>query len=154
LKISELIGYDKQGTIKELPTTLNKGKLGTFEVTIAALGFNAPAWVAASSMSILYSIVGHSAPLTILIAYFFPMLVLAFSMVYLTRQAPSSAGVFTFASKFIHRNAATVLGWTYIAACATVVPMTALIGTAYIQAMIPSLHGIFLAKIIGTLIQR
>ncbi|MCQ6268127.1 APC family permease [Fictibacillus sp. WQ 8-8] len=151
MKLTEFIGYDREGSIKELPTTLNKGKLGTFDITIAALGFNAPAWVAASSMSILYSIMGHSAPLTILIAYFFPMLVLALSMVYLTRQAPSSAGVFTFASKFIHPDAATVLGWTYIAACATVVPMTTLIGTAYIQAMIPSLQGVVLAKVIGTI---
>ena len=146
----EFIGYDRHGSVKEIPTTLSKGKLGTGSVTLAALGFNAPAWVAASSMSILYSIVGHAAPLTILIAYFFPMLILAFSMVYLTRQAPSAAGIFTFANRFIHPNMATILGWTYIVACAMVTPMTAVIGSEYIQALFPALQGDLAAKVIGT----
>lgn len=71
MKLSEVVGYDKDGTVRELDTALNKGLLGTKDVTLSALGFNAPAWVAASSMSILYSISGHHAPLAILIAYFF-----------------------------------------------------------------------------------
>ena len=102
MRLFDFLGYDRNGSVTELATTLNKGKLNTREVTLAALGFNAPAWVAASSMSILYAIVGHAAPLTILIAYFFPMLVLALSMVYLTRKAPSAGGVFTFSERFIH----------------------------------------------------
>ncbi|MFL9937364.1 hypothetical protein P0D88_52730 [Paraburkholderia sp. RL18-103-BIB-C] len=77
MKLSDVVGYDRYGTIQEVPTALNKGTLGTKDVTLSALGFNAPAWVAASSMSILYSISGHQAPLAILIAYFFPMLVLS-----------------------------------------------------------------------------
>ncbi|MGG1678429.1 APC family permease [Neobacillus sp. NRS-1170] len=149
---SKFIGYDREGAIKELPTTLNKGRLNTFGVVMAALGFNAPAWVAASSMSILYSISGKASPLAILIAYFFPMLVLALSMVYLTRQAPSAAGVFTFSEKFIHPHAATILGWSYVICCATVTPMTAVIGTEYIQALIPGLQGVFAAKLIGTVL--
>ncbi|MEH7303804.1 APC family permease [Neobacillus drentensis] len=149
---SKFIGYDREGTIQELPTTLNKGRLNTFGVVMAALGFNAPAWVAASSMSILYSISGKASPLAILIAYFFPMLVLALSMVYLTRQAPSAAGVFTFSEKFIHPHAATVLGWSYVICCATVTPMTAVIGADYIQALIPGLEGGVAAKLIGTVL--
>lgn len=151
MKLLEKIGYDRHGTIQEVTTTLNKGKLRTKDVTLAALGFNAPAWVAASSMSILYAIVGHAAPLTILIAYFFPMLVLALSMVFLTRQAPSAGGIFTFSERFLHPNAGTVLGWAYTIACAAVAPMTAVIGAEYIQALIPALQGETNAKIIGTI---
>lgn len=150
MKLSDVIGYDRHGTIQEVPTALNKGTLGTKDVTLSALGFNAPAWVAASSMSILYSISGHQAPLAILIAYFFPMLVLAFSMVFLTRQAPSAGGVFTFSSRFLHPEVGTVLGWTYTVACTAVTPMCALIGTEYIQALFPALTGGVNAKIIGT----
>src|ERR1700743_1054650 len=111
MKLYELFGYDRHGVVSELDTALSKGKLNTKDVSFSALGFNAPAWVAASSMSILYSISGHQSPLAILIAYFFPMLVLALSMVFLTRQAPSAGGVFTFSSRFLHREVGTVLGW-------------------------------------------
>lgn len=150
MNLWEFIGYDKQGSIKEVNTTLNRGKLGTKDVTLAALGFNAPAWVAASSMSILYAIAGHAAPLSILIAYFFPMLVLALCMVYLTRQAPSAGGIFTFSERFLHPYAGTILGWSYTVACVAVAPMTAVIGAEYIQALFPYLQGETNAKIIGT----
>lgn len=148
---SDFIGYDKHGSVKEIPTTLNKSKLGTTGVSLAALGFNAPAWVAASSMSILYGIVGPAAPLALLIAYLFPMLILAFALVYLTRQAPSAGGIFTFASKFIHSDAGTILGWAYVIMAATVTPMTAIIGAEYIQALIPALKGVVQAQVIGTI---
>jgi amino acid transporter len=150
MKFLDFIGYDHKGEIKEIPTSLDKGKLNTTGVTLAALGFNAPAWVAASSMSILYGIVGHAAPLAILIAYFFPMLFIALSMIYLVRQAPSAAGTFTFVQKFIHPNAATIIGWTYGMACAAVTPMTAVIGALYIQSLIPDLQGAWWGPIIGT----
>ncbi|MTT32198.1 amino acid permease [Terrilactibacillus sp. BCM23-1] len=148
----KFIGYDKDGEISTLSTTLNKEKLNTFEVVLAALGFNAPAWVAASSMSILYLISGQAAPLTILIAYFFPMLTLALCMVYLIRHAPSAGGIFTFAQKFIHPHASTILGWSYVVACSTVTAMTTVIGSSYIQTLIPSLKGEWEAKIIGTIL--
>ncbi len=151
MKFSEIIGYDRYGTVRELKTALNNGTLNTKDVTLSALGFNAPAWVAASSMSILYSITGHHAPLAILIAYFFPMLVLAFGMVSLTRHAPSAGGIFTFSSRFLHPNVGTILGWTYTVACTAVAPMCALIGTEYIQALCPSIGGVLNAKIIGSL---
>jgi len=152
MKLHDLIGYDRNGTIKEIETGLNKGKLGTRDIVFSALGFNAPAWVAASSMSILYSISGHQAPLAILIAFFFPMLVLAICLVSLTRYAPSAGGVFTFCSRFIHPSCGVVLGWTYALACMAVTPMCALIGTQYIQALLPALQGELQAKIIGTLL--
>ncbi|WP_420234867.1 APC family permease [Pseudomonas sp. ABY48] len=152
MKLYELFGYDRHGVISELDTALNKGKLSTKDVSFSALGFNAPAWVAASSMSILYSISGHQAPLAILIAFFFPMLVLAVCMVSLTRQAPSAGGIFTFSSRFLHPNIGCILGWTYAVACIAVTPMCALIGTEYIQALFPALGGEFNAKIIGTLL--
>ena len=53
------------------------------------MAFNAPAWITAASMSVLYSVVGSAAPLAILISFVFPMLVLALCLVYLTRHAPS-----------------------------------------------------------------
>ncbi|WP_460163609.1 APC family permease [Pseudomonas sp. S2_F03] len=101
-------------------------------------------------MSILYSISGHHAPLAILIAYFFPMLVMALCMVALTRQAPSAGGIFTFASRFLHPHIGSVLGWAYAVACMAVTPMCAIIGTEYIQALFPSLTGALAAKCIGT----
>lgn len=152
MKLYELFGYDRHGTVSELNTALSKGKLGTKDVSFSALGFNAPAWVAASSMSILYSISGHQVPLAILIAFFFPMLVLAVCMVSLTRQAPSAGGIFTFCSRFLHPDIGCILGWTYAVACIAVTPMCALIGSEYIQALIPSLAGELNAKIIGTLL--
>ena len=146
----DIIGYDRDGTVRELDTALNKGTLTTRDVTFSALGFNAPGWIAASSMSILYSISGHQAPLAILIAYFFPMLVMAFCMISLTRQAPSAGGVFTFTSRFLHTNVGTILGWAYSVACMAVMAMCAIIGTEYIQALIPALAGPLNAKLIGT----
>lgn len=150
MKLHDLIGYDRSGTIREIDTGLSKGRLGTTDIVFSALGFNAPAWVAASSMSILYSISGHQAPLAILIAFFFPMLVLAVCMVSLTRYAPSAGGVFTFCSRFIHPSFGVVLGWTYAIACMAVTPMCALIGTQYIQALIPGLQGELQAKFISS----
>lgn len=101
-------------------------------------------------MSILYSISGHHAPLAILIAYFFPMLVMAFCMIALTRQAPSAGGVFTFTSRFLHPGMGTVLGWAYAVACTAVMAMCAVIGAEYVQALIPALAGPLNAKLIGT----
>ncbi|MDN0076326.1 APC family permease [Crenobacter sp. SG2303] len=150
MRFLELFGYDRHGVVKEIPTTLNKGTLTTKEITLAALGFNAPAWVTASSMSILYSISGHAAPLAILIAYFFPMLMLALGLILLTREAPSAAGIFTFTERFLHSRVGTILGWTYTLACAAVAPMTAVIGAQYLQVLIPGLHGEVMAEIIGT----
>ncbi|MCY1400095.1 amino acid transporter [compost metagenome] len=150
MNLSELIGYDRHGTVRELDTALNKGTLNTRDVTFSALGFNAPGWIAASSMSILYSITGHHAPLAILIAYFFPMLVMAFCMISLTRQAPSAGGVFTFTSRFLHPSVGTILGWAYAVACMAVMAMCSIIGTEYIQALIPALAGSLNAKIIAT----
>jgi amino acid transporter len=101
-------------------------------------------------MSILYSISGHHAPLAILIAYFFPMLVMAFCMISLTRQAPSAGGIFTFTSRFLHTRVGTILGWAYSVACMAVMAMCAIIGTEYIQALFPVLAGPLNAKLIGT----
>ncbi|BBP58630.1 APC family permease [Pseudomonas sp. St316] len=150
MNLSQLIDYDRDGTIRELNTALNKGTLTTRDVTFSALGFNAPGWIAASSMSILYSISGHQAPLAILIAYFFPMLVMALCMVSLTRHAPSAGGIFTFTSRFLHPHVGSVLGWAYAVACMAVTPMCAVIGTEYVQALFPSLAGAFIAKCIGS----
>jgi amino acid transporter len=134
--ILERFGYDRQGEIREVPTTLQKNALGAFDVSLAAMAFNAPAWITAASMSVLYSVIGSAAPLAILISFFFPMLVLALCLVYMTRAAPSAGGIFTFTSRFLHPLAGTVLGWTYTIACAAVTPMTALIATQYLQAIV------------------
>jgi amino acid transporter len=150
--ILDLFGYDRHGDIKECSTTLEKNALNTRDVALAALGFNAPAWIAATSMSLLYSAVGSAAPLAILISFFFPMLVLALCLVYLTRQAPSAGGIFTFTSRFLHPAAGTILGWAYTIACAVIVPMTAIIGTQYLQALVPPLRGPLAANIISSLL--
>src|SRR5580658_1656028 len=148
----ELFGYDRHGEVQEIQTTLQKNALNTFDVSIAAMAFNAPAWVTAASMSVLYSVVGGAAPLAIVISFVFPMLVLALCLVYLTRQAPSAGGIFTFSSRFLHPMAGTILGWAYTIACAAVVPMTAIIGTQYIQALFPTAHGALAANVIGTVL--
>jgi amino acid transporter len=150
--ILELFGYDRHGEIREINTTLQKNALTTVDVSLAAMAFNAPAWITAASMSVLYSVVGAAAPLAILISFLFPMLVLALCLVYLTRQAPSAGGIFTFSSRFLHPVAGTILGWAYTVACAAVVSMTAIIGTQYLQALLPSVHGALAANIIGTLL--
>ena len=148
--ILDLFGYDRHGEVKECKTTLQKNALNTRDVALAALGFNAPAWIAAVSMSVLYSVVGAAAPLAILISFLFPMLVLALCLIYLTREAPSAGGIFTFSSRFLHPAAGTILGWAYTISCAAVVPMTAIIGTQYLQALLPALKGAFAANLIGT----
>jgi amino acid transporter len=148
--ILDLFGYDRHGEVREIDTTLQKNALGTLDVSIAAMAFNAPAWVTAASMSVLYSVVGGAAPLAIVIAFVFPMLVLALCLVYLTRQAPSAGGIFTFSSRFLHPIAGTILGWSYTIACAAVVPLTAIIGTQYLQALLPGTHGALAANLIGT----
>ena len=148
--ILDLFGYDRQGEVRECKTTLQKNALNTRDVALAAMGFNAPAWIAAVSMSVLYAVVGAAAPLVILISFLFPMLVLALCLVYLTRQAPSAGGIFTFSSRFLHPAAGTILGWAYAISCVAVVPMTALIGTEYLQALLPSLKGVPAAPVIGT----
>jgi amino acid transporter len=150
--ILELFGYDRDGEVKECKTTLQKNALNTRDVALAALGFNAPAWIAAVSMSVLYSVVGAAAPLAILISFLFPMLVLALCLMYLTREAPSAGGIFTFSSRFLHPAAGTILGWAYTISCAAVVPMTAIIGTQYLQALLPALKGAFAANLIGTVL--
>ncbi len=150
--ILDLFGYDRHGEVKECKTTLQKNALNTRDVALAALGFNAPAWIAAVSMSVLYSVVGAAAPLAILISFLFPMLVLALCLIYLTREAPSAGGIFTFSSRFLHPAAGTILGWAYTISCAAVVPMTAIIGTQYLQALLPALKGAFAANLIGTVL--
>lgn len=148
--ILELFGYDRHGEVRELPTTLKRDTLNTRDVALAAMGFNAPAWIAALSMPVLYAVVGTAAPLAILISFLFPMLVLALCLVYLTRQAPSAGGIFTFSSRFLHPQIGTVLGWAYTVSCAAIVPMTALIGTEYLQAMVPALKGSLAAHLLAT----
>jgi amino acid transporter len=148
--ILDLFGYDRHGEVRECKTTLQRNALNTRDVALAAMGFNAPAWIAAVSMSVLYSVVGAAAPLVILISFLFPMLVLALCLVYLTRQAPSAGGIFTFSSRFLHPIAGTILGWAYTISCVAVVPMTAVIGSEYLQALIPSLKGSLAANAIGT----
>ncbi len=150
--ILDMFGYDRHGEIREIKTTLHQNALNTRDVALAAMGFNAPAWVAAASMSVLYSVVGSAAPLAILISFLFPMLVLALCLVYLTRQAPSAGGIFTFSSRFLHPTAGTMLGWAYTIACIAAVPMTAIIGTQYLQALVPSLKGGLAANVIGTVL--
>ena len=150
--ILDLFGYDRHGEVQECKTTLQKNALNTRDVALAAMGFNAPAWIAAVSMSVLYAVVGAAAPIMILISFFFPMLVLALCLVYLTRQAPSAGGIFTFSSQFLHPTAGTILGWAYTISCVAVVPMTAIIGTEYLQALVPVLKGGIAASIIGSVL--
>jgi amino acid transporter len=150
--ILDLFGYDRHGEVREIETTLQKNALSTFDVSLAAMAFNAPAWVTAASMSVLYSVVGGAAPLAILISFIFPMGVLALCLVYLTRQAPSAGGIFTFSSRFLHPVAGTILGWAYTVSCAAIVPMTAIIATQYLQALLPGVKGALAANVIGTLL--
>ena len=78
--------------------------------------------------------------------------VLALCLVYLTRQAPSAGGIFTFSSRFLHPVAGTILGWSYVIACVAVTPMTAIIGTQYLQALVPGVKGALAANVIGTVL--
>jgi len=136
MSFSELIGYDRAGEIKEIDTTLSKGKLGTLKVCANTLAFNGPAWVGVSSMPLLYTLSGDLAPLSILAAYFFPMMVLAFSLIYLVRRAPAAGGVFVFSKRYLHPSAATVLGLTYVIMCFSVAPMCALVAAQYTQSFL------------------
>jgi amino acid transporter len=145
-----LFGYDRHGEVRHIDTTLQSNALGTLDVSLAAMAFNAPAWVTAASMSSLYAVMGAAAPLAILISLLFPMGVLALCLVYLTRQAPSAGGIFTFSSRFLHPVAGTILGWAYAVSCAAIVPMTALIATEYVQALLPAAHGTLAASLIAT----
>ncbi|QXQ06165.1 APC family permease [Sphingosinicellaceae bacterium] len=147
---NDLTGYDQGGSITEVETTLKKGRLNTYDVTLAAFAFNAPGYIAASAIPLIYGVVGHAAPLSILIAFLFPMCVLAFCLIRLVRAAPSAGGVFTFTERFVHPGAATILGWTYTVMAATTAPLTAVIGAQYIQALFPSLAGDYQARITGT----
>lgn len=148
--ILDRFGYDRHGEVREIETTLEKNALSTFDVSLAAMAFNAPAWVTAASMSVLYSVVGGAAPLAIAISFIFPMGVLALCLVYLTRQAPSAGGIFTFSCRFLHPVVGTILGWTYTISCAAIVPMTAIIATEYLQALLPWTRGPLLANLIGS----
>jgi amino acid transporter len=149
--ILDFFGYDRRGEVRECKTTLQKNALNTRDVALAAMGFNAPAWIAAVSMPVLYAAVGASAPLVILISFLFPMLVLALCLVYLTRQAPSAGGIFTFSSRFLHPTAGTILGWAYTISCVAVVPMTAIIGTALVLSfMLVCLRGVLLSARVTT----
>jgi len=148
--ILDRFGYDRHGEVREIETTLEKNALSTFDVSLAAMAFNAPAWVTAASMSVLYSVVGAAAPLAIVISFVFPMGVLALCLVYLTRQAPSAGGIFTFSSRFLHPVAGTILGWAYTISCAAVVPMTSIIAAQYIQALLPMTGGPLAAKLLSS----
>ncbi|UAJ11025.1 APC family permease [Glacieibacterium megasporae] len=148
--INDLTGYDEDGSITDVDTKLKKGRLNTYDVTLAAFAFNAPGYIAASAIPLIYGVVGHAAPLSILVAFLFPMCVLAFCLIRLVREAPSAGGVFTFTERFVHPGAATVLGWTYTVMAATTAPLTAVIGARYIQALFPAFQGDFQARIIGT----
>jgi amino acid transporter len=146
----ERFGYDRHGEVRHIDTTLQANALGTLDVSLAAMAFNAPAWVTAASMSTLYAVMGAAAPLAILISLLFPMGVLALCLVYLTRHAPSAGGIFTFSSRFLHPVAGTVLGWAYTVSCAAITPMTAIIATQYLQALMPGARGLLAANLIAT----
>jgi amino acid transporter len=136
MSFSNFIGYDRRGEVREIDTTLRKGRLGTLNVCANTLAFNGPAWVGVSSMPLLYTLSGELAPLSILVAYFFPMMVIAFSLIYLVRRAPAAGGVFVFSKRYLHPNAATILGWTYVIMCFSVTAMCALVGAQYTQSLL------------------
>ena len=136
MRFSEFIGYDRHGDVRELDTTLSRGRLGTLNVCANTLAFNGPAWVGVSSMPLLYTLSGELAPLSILAAYFFPMMVIAFSLIYLVRRAPAAGGVFVFSKRYLHPGAATILGWTYVIMCFSVTAMCALVGAQYAQNLL------------------
>jgi len=69
-----------------------------------------------------------------------------------TREAPSAGGIFTFSSRFLHPAAGTILGWAYTISCVAVVPMTAIIGTQYLQVLLPALKGALAANVMGTIL--
>ncbi len=136
MSFSDFIGYDRRGEVREIDTTLSKGRLGTLNVCANTLAFNGPAWVGVSSMPLLYTLSGELAPLSILVAYFFPMMVIAFSLIYLVRRAPAAGGVFVFSKRYLPAGAATILGWAYVIMCFSVTAMCALVGAQYAQNLL------------------
>ncbi|WJV25643.1 MULTISPECIES: APC family permease [Pseudomonas] len=136
MSFSDFIGYDRQGEVSEVDTTLSKGRLSTLNVCANTLAFNGPAWVGVSSMPLLYTLSGELAPLSILAAYFFPMMVIAFSLIYLVRRAPAAGGVFVFSKRYLSPGAATILGWTYVIMCFSVTAMCALVGAQYARSLL------------------
>jgi len=136
MSFSDFIGYDRRGDVREIDTTLSRGRLGTLNVCANTLAFNGPAWVGVSSMPLLYTLSGELAPLSILAAYFFPMMVIAFSLVYLVRRAPAAGGVFVFSKRYLPAGAATILGWAYVIMCFSVTAMCALVGAQYAQNLL------------------
>ncbi|MBM3111726.1 APC family permease [Pseudomonas arcuscaelestis] len=136
MSFSDFIGYDRKGEVREIDTTLSKGRLSTLNVCANTLAFNGPAWVGVSSMPLLYTLSGELAPLSILAAYFFPMMVIAFSLIYLVRRAPAAGGVFVFSKRYLSPGAATILGWAYVIMCFSVTAMCALVGAQYTQSLL------------------
>jgi len=130
------------GQEEVVSTDLRKNSLGVLGVTVAALGFNAPAWIAATTIPLMYAVSGTTTPLTILFTFFFPMLVLCFCFVALVRRYPSAGGVFTFTQKLIHPQAGSLVGWVYTVACTMIVPLTAVTGSQYLQVLFPALANI------------
>ena len=123
-------------------TDLKKDSIGILGVTVGALGFNAPAWIAATTIPLMYAVSGQATPLTILFTFLFPMLVLCFCFIALVRGYPSAGGVFTFTEKLIHPQAGTLVGWVYAVACTMIVPLTAITGSQYLQVLIPPLASV------------
>lgn len=136
MSFSDFIGYDRKGEVREIDTTLSKGRLSTLNVCANTLAFNGPAWVGVSSMPLLYTLSGELAPLSILAAYFFPMMVIAFSLIYLVRRAPAAGGVFVFSKRYLSPGAAIILGWAYVIMCFSVTAMCALVGAQYTQSLL------------------
>lgn len=144
------IGYDQDGSIQELNTNLEKNQLSTWHIILASMGWNAPAWVAASSIPLLYAAAGHAGPLVLLVTFLCSTLIIMFCMVYLVRQAPSAAGVFTFTEKFVNHDIATVIGTSYVICAMIILGMTTNVAGTYIKALFPFIKGEYSGQIVGT----
>ena len=142
MKASESTAIFGTGQEESVATDLRKNSLGVLGVTVAALGFNAPAWIAATTIPLMYAVSGTATPLTILFTFIFPMLVLCFCFIALVRRYPSAGGVFTFTEKLIHPQAGSLIGWVYTVACTMIVPLTAVTGSQYLQVLFPALANI------------
>ncbi|MFZ5632755.1 MAG: APC family permease [Bacillota bacterium] len=147
---SEFIGYDKHGAITDLNTNLNKNQLSTWHIVLASLGWNAPAWVSASSIPLLYATVGHAGPLILLVTFLCSTIIIALSLVYLVRQAPSAAGVFTFTEKFVHHDVGVIVGTSYVICAMIILGMTTNVASTYIRALFPFIQGAYAEQIVGT----
>lgn len=145
------IGYDQDGSIQELNTNLEKNQLSTWHIILASMGWNAPAWVAASSIPLLYSVAGHAGPLVLLVTFLCSTLIIMFCMVYLVRQAPSAAGVFTFTEKFVNHDIATVIGTSYVICAMIILGMTTNVASTYLKALFPFIRGEYSGQIVGTI---